>query len=222
MRERVVLSTTCSEGKKKWRKEGRRVYSFLRQFYSKNCWIWLHFSGILHSAGEDPGFGLGGGGRKRLCARTHITSAKSYDRGPGPVYGPSIRTGFRLVGPLGRLSCGGGGNIICILFLLWKWACCVFRSNLILRNVESAPPPPPNSSVCFCEHDFLVGDQIKIALNFVVEKTNYFICICASERSERAEPHKHIIFSGLRKWNFFTNYYYCYFEFFIFPSIYLQ
>ena len=36
-------------------------------------------------AGADPGFSFkGGGGRKRLCARTHITSAKPEVLGGGP------------------------------------------------------------------------------------------------------------------------------------------
>ena len=56
----------------------------------------------IHVPGADPGFscGGGGGGRKRLCAPTHITSANPkvpYGQGPGPAEGPWKLSGFLML-----------------------------------------------------------------------------------------------------------------------------
>ena len=62
----------------------------------------------LFAPGADPGFSFGGGGgRKRFCARTHITSARPevpYGRAQGPRKGPGS-------------SRGGGGGVMLSLVL---------------------------------------------------------------------------------------------------------
>ena len=81
--------------------------------------------------GADPEFSWGGGGRKRLCAKTQIAG-----RGPGPLSGP------RKLGVILTLSCA-----------IWALSLSMIIRNRIKKKIIAdpilggacCPPPPPTS-----------------------------------------------------------------------------
>ena len=101
----------------------------------------LHKLYMYHQymAGADPGFSFrgGGGGRKRLCARTHITSAEPSSLSAG-VQGP-------LKGP------GSSRVVLMLSRAIWALFLSILMNNWIKKNIVDpilaghmpvAPPPP--------------------------------------------------------------------------------
>ena len=144
----MIITTT-----KRWFKcslEITLVYHSCSRFAIKGRGLESHIETPL--GGGDPGFSFSGwgGGRKRLCARTHITSAdpNSLSAGvQGALKGPGS---YRVVLMLSRRA-------IWALSILIKY---LDKTNIVDPIVVGLRPPPPSPWIRHWPHIQTCGVMI--------------------------------------------------------------